>query len=142
LAVLLAGLTLGWRDGALSQATYLGLIAMGAPLAANGVGGWVAFNSPTTGYLLSFPLAAAVTGALAVRPVLAVRWLAGVVGVVVVYLCGTTWLKQYLGLSWSATWEAGVEPFIAFDMAKALLAAASGEGARWLRRAFLPPQQD
>ena len=38
LAVLLSGLVLGSRGGALAQLTYLGLIATGLPLDANGLG--------------------------------------------------------------------------------------------------------
>lgn len=134
LMVLLAGLTLGWRDGFASILTYLGLIAAGLPFAANGLGGVAAFQTPSAGYLYSFPIAAAVVGLLAVRPNVIVRWLAGMVGVAVIYLIGATYLKYNLATSWENAWLWGVEPFIVIDAAKALLAAALGEGAwQWWR---------
>lgn len=140
LAVLLAGLTLGARDGFLSQLTYLGGIAVGLPIAANYVGGLAAFNTPSTGYLISFPLAAAVVGMLAVRDQLPLRFGAALVGIAVIYLCGALWLKSYLNLSWAATWTAGVAPFIVIDLAKAILAATAGEGLHGFLRAYTPPQ--
>lgn len=135
LAVLLAGLILGARDGFLSQVTYLSLIAAGFPFAANGLGGMVAFQTPSTGYLYAFPIAAGVVGLLALRPNFLMRWGASLVGVAIIYTIGASYLKFYLNISWEAAWTAGVAPFLAIDMAKAVLAAASGEGLRqwWLR---------
>ena len=66
LAVLLSGLVLGSRGGALAQLTYLGLIATGLPLDANALGA-AAFFGPTAGYLLGFVPAAFVAGWLAER---------------------------------------------------------------------------
>lgn len=134
LAVLLAGLTLGARDGFASQLAYLAGIAAGLPIAANGVGGVAAFQTPSTGYLYAFPLAAGVVGLLIVRDRLLIRWAACLVGVALIYLIGATYLKFYLDLSWSAAWAAGVAPFILIDLGKAVVAAASGEGLRrwWL----------
>jgi len=139
LAVLLAGLTLGARDGFASQITYLAGIAIGLPIAANGLGGVAAFQTPSTGYLYAFPVAAALVGVLAVRNNLLLRWLASLAGVVLIYTIGTSYLKFYLDLSWSAAWAAGVAPFIVIDLAKAVFAAAAGEGLRqWWRRNAQP----
>ncbi len=135
LAVLLAGLVLGSRDGALSQLGYVGLIAMNLPVDTNMLG-IAAFAGPTAGYFVSFPLVAYVAGALAERGAerFWLRWGAGLVGVVVLYACGATWLKIWLGESWAAAWTAGVAPFIAVDIAKALAAAALTEYGRSLLR--------
>lgn len=132
--VLLAGFILGPRDGFISQMTYLGMIAMNLPVAANGMGS-AALMGPTVGYLYSFPAAAWVAGMLAIRDRVWVRWLAGLAAVAVIYLVGASYLKAYLNLSWRAAWLAGVEPFIALDVLKALLAASMAEGGRaaWLR---------
>lgn len=129
LMVLAAGLTLGWRDGAASQAAYLAGIAANLPIAANGMGS-AAFSGPTAGYLYAFPLAAAIVGLLAVRNNVWVRWAAGLVAVVIIYIIGATYLKYDLAVTWSFAWQEGVKPFILIDMAKALLAAAGGEGVR------------
>ncbi len=134
LVVLAAGLALGARDGMMSQVAYLALIAGGAPLAANGLGGPAAFSTPTLGYLLSFPLAAGWVGLLGTRPEFIARFGAALVGVVVIYACGLAYLKAYLGVSWSAAWAAGVAPFIALDITKALVATGAAESVRrWLR---------
>lgn len=65
LGVLLAGLILGpWR-GFLAVLLYLVIGFAGLPVFAGGTGGLAAFAKPSIGFLLSFPLAAAVVGALA-----------------------------------------------------------------------------
>jgi biotin transport system substrate-specific component len=131
LAVLLSGLVLGSRGGALAQLTYLGLLATGLPLDAYGLGP-VAFFGPTAGYLLGFVPAAYVAGWLAER--LAVRswwgnFTAAMAGVLVLYLVGAGWLALMLG-SWQTAWVAGVVPFILLDLGKAALAAGVAESGK------------
>ena len=62
--VLLAGAVLGARLGFVSQVEYLAAGAAGLPVFAHG-GGLPALLGPTAGYLIGFPIAAAVVGALA-----------------------------------------------------------------------------
>lgn len=134
LLVLLAGLTLGARDGFMSQVAYLAAIAAGMPIAANGMGA-AALAGPTAGYLYAFPLAAGLVGFIAVQNTVWIRAFASVCGVVVIYAIGTAYLKNYLNMSWSAAWAAGVAPFIVFDFIKAAIATTSGEGLRlWWQR--------
>jgi len=65
LGVLLAGLVLGpWR-GFLSVVLYLLVGFAGLPVFAGGTGGLAVFAKPSIGFLLSFPFAAALAGALA-----------------------------------------------------------------------------
>lgn len=65
LGVLLAGLVLGpWR-GFLSVVLYLVVGFAGLPVFAGGSGGLAVLAKPSIGFLLSFPFAAAVAGALA-----------------------------------------------------------------------------
>ena len=65
LGVLLAGLVLGpWR-GFLAVLLYLAVGLAGLPVFAQGTGGLAVFAKPSIGFLLSFPLAALVAGALA-----------------------------------------------------------------------------
>lgn len=123
LAVLLVGLVLGARGGAASQLTYLGMIAVGLPFTASGLAGPATFFSPSAGYLLAFVPAAFVVGALA-RP----GWrtvLAAFAGIAVIYLGGASWLAVWLGGDWAKAWTLGVTPFIAADLAKAVLAVAA-----------------
>ncbi|MEO0562800.1 MAG: biotin transporter BioY [Chloroflexota bacterium] len=131
LTILLAGLVLGSRDGAASQLAYLGLIAINLPVDARALG-VAAFAGPTAGFLVGFPVMAFVAGALAERggEKLWVRWVAGLVGVAVLYVFGATWLKVVTGMTWGATISAAVAPFVALDMVKAIIAAALAEGGR------------
>ena len=133
LAVLLAGLILGARDGALSQIAYLVLIAVGLPVDAKGVGA-AALLGPTAGYLFGFVGAAFVAGLLVERGATRLwqRWLAGIAGTLVIYLCGLLVLKAVTGLTWDTAWTAGVAPFIVLDLLKAVIAAALSEGGRAL----------
>jgi biotin transport system substrate-specific component len=114
LAVLLAGLVLGVRGGTASQLTYLAMIAVGVPFTASGFAGPAAFFSPTAGYLLAFVPAVFVVGALAV-----------LAGLAVIYVGGASWLAVWLGGNWAKAWTLGVAPFIAADLAKAVLAVAA-----------------
>lgn len=67
LVVSLSGVLLGAHLGAASQALYLLAGAIGAPVFSGGAAGFVHLMGPTGGYLLAFPLAAAVTGWLAAK---------------------------------------------------------------------------
>jgi biotin transport system substrate-specific component len=133
LAVVLSGLVLGSRNGALAQLTYLGLIAVGLPLDARGLGP-VAFFGPTAGYLVGFVPTAFVTGWLAERLTLD-NWrgnfVAAIAGILVLYLVGASWLAVMLG-SWLKAWVGGVVPFILFDLAKAAVAAAVAESGKFI----------
>src|ERR671920_2534163 len=62
LAVILSGLLLGPRYGALAQVVYVLLGAVGLPVFAQFSGGLGVVLGPTGGYLLSYPIAAAVAG--------------------------------------------------------------------------------
>src|SRR5215218_2077423 len=62
LAVILSGLLLGPRYGALAQVVYVLLGAVGVPVFAQFSGGLGVVLGPTGGYILSYPLAAAVAG--------------------------------------------------------------------------------
>jgi biotin transport system substrate-specific component len=157
---LLAGLVLGSKRGALSQAEYVAAGLAGLPVFAKGGSGLAYFLGPTGGYLLGFIAAAFVVGELVAmnRRNSAVRaftkgfdtlcystqgatFLASLCGVATIYLCGTLWLAVWLGVArrlaptacLTQAWKLGVLPFIAVDVAKALVVAAVVEsGRRWL----------
>lgn len=131
LVVLLAGMVLGARDGAASVLAYVLLIAGGMPLDARSLGPAV-FAGPTWGYLVGFVPAAFVAGWLVERGASRVwqRWIAGMVGVLVIYAFGVPVLKAVTSLDWGAAWNAGAAPFIAADAVKALIAAGLVETMR------------
>ncbi len=127
-AVLLAGVVLGSRAGAASQVAYLAAGAAGLPVFAAG-GGLAYLLGPTGGYLLAFPVAAAVAGLASSRGrgwFGAAVWLAVAVGVI--HLGGLSWLA-ILGGEALVT-STGVRPFILGDVLKVLLVLAVG---RWIQ---------
>lgn len=126
-AVLLAGVVLGSRAGAASQVAYLAAGVAGLPVFAAG-GGLAYLLGPTGGYLLAFPVAAAVAGLASSpgrSPFAAAAWLAAAVGLI--HLGGLSWLSIIGGEALVAS--TGVRPFILGDVLKVLLVLAVG---RWI----------
>jgi len=135
LAVILSGLVLGSRWGAISQIQYLAIGAIGLPVFANWTGGPAAFVGPSGGYLFGFVVGAFATGwvfeRLGGRSSLA-SWAGGIAGIAGIYLPGACWLAIWLGITGGqpaqaclrGAWQFGIVPFIGIDLLKA--AAASG----------------
>lgn len=128
-AVLLAGAVLGARRGALAVLLYLAVGLAGLPVFAEGAGGPATFAKVTLGYLLAFPVAAWVTGAVVERfgrraagPRTAVIVGAGVLGSLVVYAIGVPVLAARIGVS-LAEGLAINTAFLPFDAVKVVLAA-------------------
>lgn len=140
LAVFLAGMVLGARDGALSQMLYVALIVAGLPLDARGLGTAV-FAGPTWGYLVGFIPCAFVAGYLVEQAGQRVwqRVLAGLIGSIFVFVPGMVVLKYGLNLTWEAAFSTGVLAFMVENFAKALLAGGMTEGARALLLRMLTP---
>jgi biotin transport system substrate-specific component len=131
MVVLLGAMVLGARLGATSQMLYLALGIAGLPVFAASPllpQGAARLLGPSGGYLMSYPLAAFVTGALAERG-FDRRYLTAIVamaaGLAVVYAGGTAWLsiasQQVRGMS--SALAAGVVPFIVPDVFKLVVAA-------------------
>lgn len=136
--VLLSGMVLGSRDGTASQLGYLGLLLANLPVDARGLGSAALFGT-TGGYLIGFAIAAFVIGWLVENSQDKVwqRFLAGIVGILIIYTVGTVFLKSFFdifrdGASWQQAWQWGVAPFILLDLIKALIAATIVEGTRSL----------
>lgn len=124
--VLLAGLLLGWRWGALSVALYLILGAVGLPVFSAARGGLGHFFGPTGGYLLGFLACALIAGALR-RPGRspAHNAPAGLLAMLAIYAVGVPWLKQVTEMSWGAALGAGIVPFLVGDAVKLAAALAT-----------------
>ncbi len=132
LAVILSGLVLGSRRGALSQVEYLALGLVGLPVFAGGVGP-AALWGPTGGYLLSFPVAAFAAGWVSERLRTGDKigiLLASLAAIVVIYVGGAAWLTVWLGGNLGRAWTLGVAPFVLVDVVKALVAASVVGGGR------------
>jgi len=130
LAVILTGLLLGPRYGALAQAIYVLVGAVGVPVFAGLTGGLGHVLGPTGGYLISYPVAAAVAGLAAYaarnatrRRALLVSVVAGTGALAIIYAFGATWLAVQTGLPPAVALAQGVLPFVPLDLVKVVLAA-------------------
>ena len=126
-AVLLAGAALGSRIGAGSMMLYIALGAIGLPFYAGGQGGLTYATGATFGYLVGFIAAAWLVGHLAEqRKDRSIRTAipAFIAGSVAVYTLGITWLWATVESTptLSAALSAGLYPFVAGDLIKAVLA--------------------
>jgi biotin transport system substrate-specific component len=124
MVVLLAGAFLGSRNGALSQIVYLASGAMGFPVFAGGAFGFVKLIGPTGGYLLAFPVAAAVVGyVLREHRSLGFVMLSMAAGLLVIFISGTVHLYAFSLRDAGAAFSAGFLIFSWWDVLK--LGAAS-----------------
>src|SRR4051812_13493159 len=134
LGVMLAGAVLGWRRGFLALAVFLVLVAAGLPLLAGGRGGLGVFAGPSAGFLLAWPLGAAVTGWLVERtlPSYPVWWglTANLVGgVAVVYAIGIPVQAAVLGTSSMVSTAVSAAVFLPGDLVRAFAATVVAAGA-------------
>jgi len=137
MVVLLGAAVLGSRLGALSQILYLLLGVAGLPVFAFAPAlpfGVARLLGPTAGFLMAYPVAAALTGWLAERG-MARRYVTSVAamgaGLAVIFAGGAAWLATTVG--WQAAFALGVMPFVAADIVKVLAAGvALRTVSRWL----------
>lgn len=129
-AVLLVGMVLGPVAGFSAMVLYLAEGAMGMPVFnPAGPGGIAQLLGPTAGFLLSYPLAAAVAG-WAVRStrhlgsVFTRGVIAGTLATVLIFSLGAGWLTTLLHLSAPAAWHLAVAPFLLGEVIKVTAAAA------------------
>ena len=127
LGVMLIGASLGAWRGAAAVLLYLGEGAAGLPVFAEGLSGTVFLTSmPTTGFLWSFVVAAAVIGLLA-----QLSWDRSVgsalgamlVGEILVFALGVSWLARHLGVSGEEALTLGLYPFLLGEVLKLVIAA-------------------
>jgi biotin transport system substrate-specific component len=133
MVVLIGGAALGSRLGMTSQILYLLIGIAGLPVfAASPVlpQGFGRLLGPTGGYLLSYPIAAWLAGALAERG-FDRRYLTSVIamcaGLAVIFAGGVGWLAWFArpaGRGLSVALQAGFYPFVPADLIKVCIAAA------------------
>ena len=125
LAVLAVGGLLGAAGGVRALVLYIVLGALGLPVFAGGGAGFLHLVGPTGGYLLAFPIAAGVTGALVGResrsPLRVL--LACALGMVIIHTGGVAQLAL-LGGDPALAMRVGFVPFLTGDLLKVGLAAA------------------
>ncbi len=145
LGVMLTGLILGPRRGAMVVLLYVLLALIGVPVLPGGRAGLSVLVGPTAGFLIGMIPGVVLTGWLAgtsradavadsnTRSIgwrIARYWLAGVAGgILVVYAVGVPWLAMVAGMGLSkAVWAMAV--FLPGDVVKALLAAVVAQRLR------------
>ncbi|HEV2490290.1 MAG TPA: biotin transporter BioY [Candidatus Acidoferrales bacterium] len=136
--VLLIAVLLGSRRGATVMGLYLLEGLAGLPVFAPiGLPGVFHFFGPTAGYLLSYPIAAFVTGWLvergAGRTILRLFG-ALMAGEIVIFAAGCAWLAAPMHLGWTRGFVAGVVPFLPGDAIKTILVIAAVRGVELARR--------
>jgi biotin transport system substrate-specific component len=129
--VLIGGAVLGPRLGMISQFLYLAAGAAGLPVFAASASlpqGPARLVGPTAGYLLSYPMAAWLTGRLARRG-FDRRYLTSVTamlaGLAVIFACGVLWLSAFMPPAagrFNTALHLGLYPFLLADVAKVCLA--------------------
>lgn len=133
--VLAVGGALGFRRGAAALLLYLAIGAVGMPVYSEGRSGLAMLQGVTGGYLIGFVVAAAVVGRLAelgwdrhIGGAIAMM----AVGTAIIYAIGVPWLKVSADLPWATAVASGMTKFLAWDLAKLLVAAGIFPAAWWL----------
>jgi biotin transport system substrate-specific component len=140
LGIMLCGTVLGARKGALAVLLFLALVAVGLPLLSGGRGGLGVFTGPSAGFLIGFPVAAFVIGALMRATTLPVGLAAGAAsvigGIAVLYAFGIPGMALVLGKTLpEATFLAGA--YLPGDLLKAVLAGFVTQAIARMRPAAL-----
>ena len=129
LAVLAVGLALGPVAGFCAMLAYLAEGALGLPVfSPAGPGGVLQLLGPTGGFLMSYPLVAAVAGGVT-RTLstqlskFASALIAGFCAVALLFTSGAAWFMHYTQHSLYATWIGSIAPFLPGEIVKVFIAA-------------------
>ena len=135
-AVYASGLYLGWRNGLLAQTLYLTLGLFLPVFAGDGYGARYLFGAVSAGYLLSYPLAAAVIGGLSKRwKAFSGSTLASMIGAATIFTCGIVWLHYVAGhATWLESIDKGFLRFAVIDLVKVFGVSLLYSGTRLLAR--------
>jgi len=134
--VLLVGLMLGARSGLVALSLYLIEGGMGLPVfSPTGPGGFAQLIGPTGGFLLAYPLAAAVAGGIAQSGKLTLvrTTAAAVLAEIVLFAGGISWLAV-LTHSLSQAVHFGLYWFVFAEVIKIMLAAVLARGGQGVGR--------
>ena len=123
--VMMCGLLLGWKWGAVTVTVYILLGAVGVPVFAGFKGGAAALTGPTGGYIIGYlPYAAlAGLGVAAWQEKFWGRCVLLILGTIACYALGTAWFMIQSGRGLADSLTLCVLPFLPGDAAKIALAA-------------------
>lgn len=123
LFVVLAGLTLGPRDGFYAMASYVTIGALGAPVFAGFGFGPAVILGPTGGYLIAFPAAALAAGSIfKILSGRAGAFAGAVLGSSLILVMGSLHLTLVVRIPLVTVFRLGAVPFAAGELVKAAVA--------------------
>lgn len=127
LGIMLAGAILGWKRGGAAIALMIGVGFLGVPMLSGGRTMYAVLGAPSLGFVIGYPIAAAVIGALVQARLPRPRWwwvflACAVGGILVDYAIAIPVYAARTHLSWSQTAVAFLA-FVPGDLVKAALAA-------------------
>lgn len=128
LAIYVTVIILGWKKGTVSYLVYLFIGFAGVPVFSGFTAGPAKLLGPTGGYLIGFIFMALITGFF-VEKFYEKKYMyvvGMILGTLVTYLLGTSWLAFQANMSFEAALFAGVIPYILGDAIKIALAMAIG----------------
>lgn len=145
LGIMLAGAVLGPRRGAVALVVFLALVAVGLPLLAGGRGGLGVFAGPSVGYLVGWPVAAFVVGAITYAFGAPYRIGRGVLasvvgGVLVLHALGIVGMVLRADLSVAGAILADAW-FVPGDLVKAVICAVVARGVHAAYPGLLPSRR-
>lgn len=133
LFVILGGVLLGAKLGALAQIVYILLGLIGLPIFSGFIGGPQAIVRPSFGFLIGFIFAAFIVGKIVERDNSRFKiWLAAIFGTIVIYIFGLPYMYYILnvvlgkGLPFTTILKTGLLLFIPGDIVKLILASVVG----------------
>ncbi len=122
--VLLSGAFLGSKNGAYSQLIYLSAGVVGLPVFAGFGLGFPVLLGPTGGYLLAFPIAAYIVGAIIENTESRISViLSMIIGTITILFIGASYLSIFLNHNFAAAFFSGFAIFSIWGLIK--VAAAS-----------------
>jgi biotin transport system substrate-specific component len=123
LAVLLVGITLGWKLGLATVMLYLFEGIIGLPVFSGspekGVG-LIYFTGPTMGYLIGFLFTVYFAGSFEFKGNLFMKFLKLIFSVSFIYIFGILWLGFLIGWQ-KPLFQLGVQPFLFAELFKILI---------------------
>ncbi|MBT4288561.1 MAG: biotin transporter BioY [Deltaproteobacteria bacterium] len=138
--VLLSGLLLGKFWGSMALAGYLIAGIVGLPVFAHGKGGLAVLFGPTGGFLISFVVAAFITGMISEKSlklfagnrskIIIFDIIALIFGSVVIFTLGVSWFKFITGHGWEQSLGWTLYPFIPGAIVKLIAAAVIAQLVR------------
>lgn len=133
MGVMLAGAALGAKRGGLALLLFIALVAIGLPLLSGGRGGFGVLLGTSGGFLLSWPICAAVIGYLAERDheggALKLGVYIALGGIVLMYAVGIPWMA-FIGKLGMAKSLSIMVAYIPGDLIKVVVAAILAENLR------------